>query len=259
MRKDYHMHPMIIQKPERFEFFVKKAIEEGIQEICVTDHMPLLCSDAKDRIPHGKVKEYCTAVRELAEKYKSDISVKLGIEIDYHPTILGEVESVLEAGSFDYILGSSHLHVVKEKELFNGNFTRNEYARLMFENTIRIAETGYFDAISHLDMFRWIFSRNDRYPLIDDQYSLEKHRTLIEETLEAIKENGLRLEINSHYAEGTKNLDDTYPCPYIVERALNKGIQFSFGSDAHAPESVGVYLKELRQHPIYGLALKTWE
>ena len=253
------MHPMIIQKPERFELFVKKAIEVGIEEICVTDHMPLLCSEAKDRIPHGKVKEYCVAVRELADKYKSDISVKLGIEVDYHPSVIGEIEAVLEVGEFDYILGSSHLHVIQEKELFNGNVTHNEYARMMFENTIRAAETRYFDAISHLDMFRWIFSRNDRYPLRDDRFFPEVHKTLIDETLDAIKENGLRLEINPHFAESTEDLNDTYPCVYIVERALEKGIQFSFGSDAHLPESVGVYLQDLRKHSIYGQALQTWE
>lgn len=253
------MHPMTIQKPERFDEFVKKAIAEGIGEICVTDHMPLLCSNAKDRIPHGKVKEYCMAVRSLAKQYKSEIAVKLGIEIDYHPSVRGEIEAVLEAGEFDFILGSSHLHVVKERELFDGQTTRNEYAKLMFENTIRAAESGYFHAIAHLDMFRWIFSRNDRYPLVDDDYSEAVHATLIDETLDAIKENGLRLEINPHFAGQTGNIADTYPNAYIVSRALDKGIRFTFGSDAHSSECVGEFLNELRAHPVYGLAIASWE
>ena len=259
MRKDYHMHPMVVQKPERFDAFVKKAIAEGIEEICVTDHMPLLCSDAKDRIPHGRIKEYCKIVRNFAEQYKSDITVKLGIEVDYHPSIQGEIEAVLETGEFDFILGSSHLHVVRQQELFHGKLSRNEYAKLMFENTIRAAETGYFDAIAHLDMFRWIFSRSDRYPLLNDNYSELVHTTLIDETLDAIKENGLRLEINPHFAGQTGNIIDTYPSTFLVSRALDKDISFTFGSDAHSPECVGEFLNELRVHSVYGLAIANWE
>lgn len=259
MRKDYHMHPMIIQQPERFEAFVKKAIYEGIDEICVTDHMPLLCSDAKDRIPHGKVSDYCTAVRNLAKQYEAQITIKLGIEIDYHPSIKDEIDSVLEVGEFDFILGSSHLHVVREKELFNNKTTRNEYARAMFKNTIGAIQSGYFDAIAHLDMFKWIFTKNDRYPLIDDGYSEQFHIALIDEALDAIKEHNLRLEINPHFAGQTSDIVDTYPSEYIVNKALEKGIRFTFGSDAHSPECVGEFLDELRDHPVYGLALASWE
>lgn len=259
MRKDYHMHPMIIQKPERFDAFVQKAIQEGIGEICVTDHMPLQCSNAKDRIPHGEVKAYCTAVRNFAKQYEADISIKLGIEIDYHPSVKNEIEDVLEAGEFDFVLGSSHLHVVQERELFNHKTTRNEYARAMFENTIGAIQSGYFDAIAHLDMFRWVFSRSDRYSLVDDGYSENLHIALIDETLCAIRQHDLLLEINPHFAGQTGNISDTYPCGYVVERALQKGIRFSFGSDAHTPECVGEFLNELREHPVYGEAINTWE
>ena len=259
MRKDYHMHPMIMQKPERFDAFVKKALQEGVAEICVTDHMPLKCSNAKDRIPHGEVKNYCKAVRNLAKQYESDISIKLGIEIDYHPSVRNEIEAVLEAGEFDFVLGSSHLHVVQERELFNNKTTRNEYAKAMFENTIGAIRSGYFDAIAHLDMFRWIFSKTDRYPLVDDGYSESLHEQLIDETLCAIKEHGLLLEINPHFAGQTGNIADTYPCASIVKKALQKGISFSFGSDAHAPECVGEFLQCLHEHPIYGQALAIWE
>ena len=62
-RKDYHMHPKALVAPERFADFAEKAIERGITEICVTDHMPLSLSHASDRIPRGEVGAYCRAVR----------------------------------------------------------------------------------------------------------------------------------------------------------------------------------------------------
>lgn len=259
MIKDYHMHPMAVQKPEQFDLFVQKAISEGIKEICITDHMPLLCSKAKDRIPHGKIKEYCATVRSFAEQYRNDISIKLGIEIDFHPSVKDEIDAVLDAGEFDFLLGSSHLHVIKEHEWFQNNVTYNEYAKAMFENTILAAESGYFDAIAHVDMHRRIFQRKDKFPLIEDDYSESLHWNLIEETLDAIAANGVRLELNPHIAELTGHIEDMYPSVSIVKRALEKGIQFTYGSDAHAPKSVGACLKDIREHHVYGKALATWE
>lgn len=259
MVKDYHMHPMVVQKPEQFDLFVQKALAEGIEEICITDHMPLLCSAAKDRIPHGKIREYCTAVRKFAEQYKGVMSIKVGIEIDFHPSVKDEIEAVLEAGEFDYVLGSSHLHVIKKNEWFQNNVTHNEYAKAMFENTILAAESGYFNSIAHIDMHRRIFARKDKFPLIDDGYSEDLHEKLIDETLDAIAGNHVRLELNPHVVELSGRIEDMYPHAYIVEKALNKGIQFTYGSDAHKAESVGVYLKEIREHALYKKALATWE
>lgn len=259
MIKDYHMHPMVVQKPEQFDLFVQKAIAEGIEEICITDHMPLLCSTAKDRIPHGKVKEYCASVRRFARQYEDQISIKLGIEIDFHPSVKDEIDAVLDAGEFDYILGSSHLHVIKDKEWFQNNVTYNEYAKAMFQNTILAVESRYFDAIAHVDMHRRIFARKDKFPLINDGYSEDLHMQLIHETLDAIAENGVRLELNPHIAELSGDIMDMYPSLYVTERALEKGIKFTFGSDAHKPQSVGTCLKELREHEVYMKALATWE
>lgn len=67
MRKDYHIHPTILRKPEQFALFVENALSKNIEEICVTDHMPLSISNASDRIPKGMVGDYCRAVQEMAK------------------------------------------------------------------------------------------------------------------------------------------------------------------------------------------------
>ena len=108
-------------------------------------------------------------------------------------------------------------------------------------------------------MYRWIFSCPQRFPLEDDLFSEEKHQALIEAVLDAIQENGLFLEINPHFAHAVGKVDSAYPSPSIAERALAKGIHFSYGSDAHVPEDVGVLLTELKNHAIYAPALQVWE
>ncbi len=256
MVKDYHFHPQIIQHSDKFKEFAEVAIQNGVEEVCITDHMPLIGNIQADRIPHGKVAEYCRRAREIADKYKGRLSVKCGIEIDYHPSHRDQIEAVLKAGQFDYVLGSSHLHVMDGLHTAK---THNDYAKAMFENTISAAKSGYFSAIAHLDMHRWIFTVPNRFPLIDDKYSEEKHKELIEETLEVIKDNGLRIEINPHFASTSQNTDNIYPNIPIVKMALDKGISFSYGSDAHTCEDVGCLLNFLRNHEIYGKAIKNWE
>ena len=255
MRKDYHMHPMVIQAPERFDEFVQSALRKNIGEICITDHMPLSLSDAPDRIPSGSVGEYCARVRELAKRYEGTIKIRCGIEIDYHPSVTEEIERVLDEGDFDFVLGSSHMHIfLKEFE----KYTFNDFAKISLENSLRAAETGWFSAIAHLDMYRWAFERPERFPLRDDGYSVERYSDLISELLDRMSSRGIFLEINSHLAEGKHDLSFTYPDASIVEQAIEKQVRFSYGSDAHSFDAVGALLDELEADPIYGRALALW-
>ena len=139
------MHPTVLKSPERFALFAEQALQKGIGEICVTDHMPLSLSHAKDRLERGSIKAYCARVRELARQYEGRLSIKCGIEIDYHPSVTDEVRAVLEQGEFDYILASSHMHIfVKDF----ARYTFNDFAALALENSLKAAQTGWFSAIS---------------------------------------------------------------------------------------------------------------
>jgi len=258
MVKDYHLHPQILTKPGQIRSFIETALKRGVEEICITDHMPLSLSSAADRIPAGRVGEYCARVRELAEEYKDRISIKLGIEIDYHPTIADEIEAVLKAGDFDHVIGSSHLHVAPA-DIFDSIHTYTEFAKAMLENDILAARSGYFDVIAHLDFFKWHFTRPDRFPLTDDGFVYKNLSPLVEQVLDAIRKAGICLELNSHRVAYTNDPDWMYPECWITEMALEKGIRFVYGSDAHNADHVAVGLDLLRSHPVYAKALAQWE
>lgn len=259
MRKDYHMHPTIIQNPARFDDFAQHAIDLGISEVCITDHMPLSISDAADRIPAGCIAEYCRRVREIARRYEGRLTVRCGIEIDYHPSAADEIDAVLSAGDFDYVLASSHIHVfTPEKDM--PRYTWNDFASMALENLARAVDTGLFSAVAHFDMYRWCFTEPDRFPLAPDEYDVEKHMHLIKPLLGAIAEKHMCLEINANLARKRGNdVRFAYPENRIVELALDMPIRFSYGSDAHAPQNVGAVLDQLEAHPIYGRALARWE
>ena len=256
MRRDYHIHPTVLQTPERFDEFVSAALAKNIKEICVTDHMPLSISKASDRIPHGCVKKYCERVRELAKKYEGTIDIKCGIEIDYHPTVKNEIEAVLLEGDFDLVLVSSHMHLFVDD---CKRYTYSDVAGMALQNYLLAIETGMFDVITHFDMYRWMFEKSERYPLVPDNYAPTCFEALIKEVLGKIKESGMRLEINPHLAESKKDISFIYPQDIITKWAVDMGVLFTYGSDAHKPSSVGALLDDLEADMLYGSAIKRFE
>jgi len=238
-KKDYHLHPNLLKKPEQAELFVRQAVLLGFDEICFTDHMPFtVTGDEHDRIPFGKVAEYCTAVREVADRFRSEITVRTGIEIDYHPSCRKEIEQVLAAGEFDYVIGSSHLNIRGFGIPF-AKTERTEFARLVLENYLSAIDTGYFDTVSHLDVYRWVFSEPENYPLADDGYTCMAHKDLICRICERLEATGVRLEINA--APLYKGFDSLGPYPEkdILAIAQKYRIRYIYGSDAHSPDKVG--------------------
>jgi len=189
MIKDYHIHPQIIKDESLFDAFAEEALKKGVQEVCITDHMPLIGSMASDRIPFGKVEEYCEKAKGIADKYQGKLSVKVGIEIDFHPSVMSEIEQVLEEGEFDFILASSHMHIfIKEYP----RYTFNDFAAAALENSIRAVEMGRFHALAHLDMYRFAFENPHRFPLVNDVYDVDIHKALINELLDKMAENGMQ-------------------------------------------------------------------
>ncbi|MBO5645624.1 MAG: PHP domain-containing protein [Clostridia bacterium] len=256
MRKDFHTHPKLMQDPARVEGYIARAKELGIGEICLTDHMPLSVSNAADRIPAGQVKEYLRRGRELAERYAGEITIRVGIELDYHPDFVGEVEDALSAGDFDHRLASSHLHLFYDQA---NPPTYAAFAREALENLCRATELPYFTAAAHLDMFRWVFRQSERFPLQESPYDWRDYEDLIREIFRNMKARGMHLEINPHFAEKTADLALCYPERPILSLARAEGISFCYGSDAHRASSVGAMLTELANDPDYGPALRSWE
>ena len=253
IRKDTHIHAMILREDIDSEAFIKKAIAQGLQEIAITDHMPLSVNRAADRIPAGQVREYCAGVRALSEQYADQIRILCGIEIDYHPSVIGEIEAVLAEGDFDLCLGSSHLHAFYQTDDF-ATMSRQDYAKLMLENTMAAAKTGYFHVIPHVDMYRWVFANPQRFPLRETPDVDQSILPIAQEVLTVLKEKNVALEINPHFAHATDDLNNLYPNAVIMRMALDSGVRFCYGSDAHKADDVGILRDLIVAHPLYGQA-----
>ncbi len=238
IKRDGHMHPNIMKKPHQGDEFILRAIELDFSEIVFTDHMPFtVTGDEHDRIPFGMVGEYCEAVSNFAEKYRDKICIKTGIEIDFHPDCLDEITEVLASGKFDVILGSSHLNIAGFGVPF-GKITRTDYAALVLENYLRAAESGLFHVMTHLDVYRWVFSEA-MYPTIDDGFDVSVHEDILRHIFSAMEKRGIALEINA--APLYKKYDDlgAYPEKKILAVAEDYDLRLVYGSDAHSADKIG--------------------
>ena len=239
MKLDGHTHPNLLKRPAQGEEFINKAISLGFDGIVFTDHMPFtVTGDEHDRIPFGKVSEYCDKVVELREKYRGIIDIKTGIEIDYRKSCEDEIREVLSCGKFDVILGSSHLNI-KGFNLPFGTMTRSEFAAEVAENYLAAAESGFFDVMTHLDVYRWVFSENENYPLIPDEFSTKSIENILRHLFSVMERRGIALEYNA--APLFKKFDNlgAYPCHDILKIAADYKLKYTYGSDAHAACHVG--------------------
>lgn len=246
---DYHMHPNLTNEPHRADAFIKSAIDQGFDEICFTDHMPLSICDAGDRIKKGMIEKYCLAVAEKAKQYEGKIVIKTGIEIDYHPDFTDEIENNLKQGEFDLVLGATHFHI-PGYNILSSNLNPNEYAKISFENSLKAIKSGYFDIISHLDLQRWVYTLPKRFPMKKGIYDINEHIGILKEIMRELEKTKMKLEINSLAILHKVGSDDVYPSKDIMNLSFNYDIDYVYGSDAHSYDWVG-YGYDLISKSIY--------
>jgi histidinol-phosphatase (PHP family) len=235
---DYHVHTFRCgHAGGASRDFVRRAVERGLSEIAFTDHIPLYflppeARDPKLAMPEADLEGYLAEVAALAEEFRGQIPVRLGLEADYaegHETALA---AWLDRADWDLVLGSVHWVAgdwIDAPESAHRRFEREgaeelyrEYYRLL----ARAASTGLFDVLTHFDLPKKHGHRPPR--------ELEKAE---DEAIEAARASGCAVEISS--AGLRKPVGEAYPEARLLRRLVAAGVPVTFSSDAHAPAEVG--------------------
>jgi histidinol-phosphatase (PHP family) len=216
------------------EAYVERGIELRLQEIGFADHNPLPDErSANVRMGEAELDYYVERVTELRYRYRGQIDVMLGLEIDYVEGLEDHVAKQVAAYPWDYIIGSIHFldNACREPSWPRQSSVdpHQLYARY-FELMRRLVRSGLCDVVAHFDVVK----RSGHLPG-------DREASHIAETLQAIKDAGLCMEINtSGYRHAELPQPQPYPMFSIVEQALALGIPLTVNSDAHAPEQVGL-------------------
>lgn len=101
------------------EDFVKLFMEKGFTKIAFTDHCPekqVIDKRTNMRMDYSETDEYLTSINSLKHKYKDEIQIETGFEIEYLP---GQEENLLELKekSDKIILGQHFIYNDDKSEL----------------------------------------------------------------------------------------------------------------------------------------------
>jgi len=227
-RIDIHNHTTRCNHAEgTVDEYIQRAIELGIDIYGFSEHAPM-DFDEKYRLPFCDMDAYVNDVLKAKEKYKSEIEILLGYEVDYLP---GHMDDRVFNAKVDYLIGSVHFidkWSFDNPEFIGGWKTKDidEIWKAYFEATEAMVKMGKFDIVGHLDLIK-VFKYMPKTDV----------RLLAKNVLKAIKASGMVMELNA--AGLRKPVKEIYPSQALLEEAYALNIPITFSSDAHAVDQVG--------------------
>jgi len=235
---DYHMHtPLCRHATGEAGDYARRALAVGLTEIGFSDHAPMPRDDFDNwRMRAGQLDEYVARVRQ-AQKDFPQLTIRLALEVDYLPGHEDWIRGLAARHPWDYLIGS--VHYVSDSWAIDDPRKLSEWKQrdafevwsAYFGWLTKAAETGFFEIIGHADLPKKFGHRPDR-----------SCAPLYEKFLDAAKRNHCAIELNT--AGLRKDCREIYPSREILALAFQKGVAITFGSDAHAPEEVGMNFAE---------------
>ena len=243
-RFDCHMHtPLCGHAIGDPIDYVEAAAARGISLITFTCHIPMKDSAFAQegiRMREADLPHYRALVQEAREHGREiGVEVLYGIEAEIYPdpSVMREMEKLLEAEAFDFVLGSLHhmLPAFRSWMKTQGMNTDEKRVTAYFDCLAEGAASGRYHSLSHPDVIRI-------YGTLEEMFDPRTHEAAITRFLDAVAAAGTCLEINTSGL--IKGDYVVHPDPLIMEWALERKIPFTIGSDAHAPNMVGQHFEE---------------
>ncbi|EPS44137.1 hypothetical protein H072_1868 [Dactylellina haptotyla CBS 200.50] len=266
---------------DTLEECILAAISKNLRTFCLTEHMPR--NEPRDLYPeeieasftpetlHARFAEYYKTALELREKYKSQITLLIGFEVDWiRPSSLDEITRLREMYDFDIFVGSVH-HVDEipidfSREVFEQAITTVEAldtrgdGDAVCHNGVEISRFGeiqvtgskgeerlfeaYFDTqyamltalrppvIGHFDLIRL---KATDYSV--DFKTMPKVWDKVVRNVKFIAGYGGMVEINS--AAVRKGWEYPYPGPDVLRVVVGEGVKLVMSDDSHGVAQVG--------------------
>lgn len=225
MDYNYHTHTVYCSHATgTMEEYVQNAIRGGIRYMGFAEHAPLPYPDGHEtwfRLAMADIDGYMDEVKRLKEKYRDQIELHAGFEMEYYPEHFERMLNIAKDAGVEYLILGQHytspehtggVHVLeKDYEL---EHLRN-YVKLILE----AMETGVFTYIAHPDMYQFV-GDNLRY------------REEVRKICIAAREKGIPLELNLLGIRDHRY----YPYEPFWKVAGEEGSPVTFGFDSHAAE-----------------------
>jgi len=231
---DYHMHtPLCRHAVGEPVDYARRAVEIGLTEIGFSDHSPMRQDDFDNwRMRADQLDEYVAKVR-LAREQFPQLTIRLALEVDYLPGHEEWIRDLAARHPWDYFIGS--VHYISESWDIDNPAKLSEWKKrdpfevwqAYFERLALAAGSGLFEIIGHADLPKKFGIRPAQ-----DCTPLYRH------FLAAAARTGCAIELNT--AGLRKDCREIYPSRQLLQLAFESHVPITFGSDAHAPDEVGM-------------------
>lgn len=267
MPGDFHVHTQYCQHgaDDKMEAYVLQAIAKGLTHLSFTEHAPLPESFT-DPAPHhdstmdrNKVEAYIMEGKTLQKKYKNDLQINIGFEVDYIRGYEQETQTFLDTygSEMDDGILSVHMLQAPDKSFFCIDYSEEEFGRAAdaFGGLTSLYK-AYYDNVQasvEADIGHFKPKRIGHITLIQKfQLAYQKPADFSKERqniLELIKKNGYELDVNTAglYKPLCKEI---FPPVELIESAVQLGIPLVPGSDSHAASGIGKGFKELSAYTL---------
>lgn len=245
---NYHSHCTFCDGRSNPESFIKFAISQGFRAYGFSSHSPLPFETFWN-MPKDDMPEYLMEIERLKEKYREEIEIYVGLEIDFLNETYNASIPFFSQLPLDYRIGSIHFLPIalplEERNMvcIDGSYRdfqksvdtyyQGEIRLLVahyFQSIQKMVEIGGFDIVGHMDK---IYMNGHRCS--DFVFEADWYQKPFNDSLQLIAEKGLMMEIN------TKNLlkrKQTYPHTDYLHRLLELNIPVMVNSDCHYPDLV---------------------
>jgi len=223
MNYNYHTHTFRCNHATGTEEeYIQRAIENGIKYMGFSDHIPLKFANGRQstyRVPIELSEDYISTIKALKEKYKDQIDIKVGFEVEYYPDFFSEELKFARKIGAEYLILGQHFdkaecHPDSYQAYYSGG---NDDLLVRYVNAVISGmKTGVFSFVAHPDL---------NPPTDNTEHYKKQARRICETSLEL----NIPLEINLlGIREGR-----TYPNPLFWEVCGEVGAPVIFGFDAH--------------------------
>lgn len=243
---DAHVHTVLSHDSDvPLEAYAQAALERGIAEIAITDHVDFAPGTPAYR--NTSFEESERIVREAAERWgPRGVAIRFGVEITWDSRHEAEIVEHLARHPYDFVIGSVHVYPGSPyaPDAVAGWVAGRRLPDIVepyFTEVLAAARSGLFDTLGHLD-----FVKRFLHPHVTAA-QLAEAPELYEPILRALVESGTALEVNTSGLRQPAN--ETYPSAEVVARFRELGGErVTVGSDAHRVDSFAWALADGYDH-----------
>lgn len=234
IRANYHTHSRWCGHGNgEIEEYIEAAIQYGLEEIAITEHVPHLQNENLILIQQNKKpmrmewSDFLSFNAELdfvIEKYQDKIKIIKGFECEYYPEAIDNYLNFKEKYNYELLFLGQHKSG-KNHEFENFAVKNVEQLELYATEVCEGIATGLFAFLAHPDMVLHNYNQN--------QWD-EHCERIMRKIFATCEKYQIPVELN---AQGLRN-QAAYPSYQAFQLSKEYHLQYLIGSDAHSPSAV---------------------